>query len=221
VDYFDPPSWDKLEGFYKSEGMISPVRYRLCTGEDGTPHAPTLMEPSDEDIYEGAKTIKCSCTAGHPSKLQRDCKHCCSKCPVCSKIRKLTLAFDYLPFGPRLAKMCESKTSCYKFLEIWRNREEWIHKTVDYKPPSISQFWHGQKMRELQNFWNPHVQWELPIYCSSPICKRIFRAFPMKCAELLKGWNDLLQIYQINCSCGITTEISPSYAQVRLINIIL
>ena len=100
IEYFDPPTWDKVENFYSSQGMICPIRYRLCIGQDGTPHAPILMEPSDEDIYEGAQTIKCSCSEENKSILQRDCQRCCQKCPVCQKICKLTLAFDYLPFGP-------------------------------------------------------------------------------------------------------------------------
>ena len=220
MEYFDPPSWDKLEDFYKAEGMISPVRYRLCIGDDGNPHRPLLMEPSDEDIYEGGNVVKCLCNGGNLSILKRDCPHCCSKCHICQKNQKLTLAFDYLSFGPRIAKMCESKTTCYEFLEVWRNREEWMYKSVDYKPPSISQFWHGRRMRELQKIWNPNIQWELPIYCCSPTCQHIFQSFPTKCAELLEGWNDHLQKYQIKCSCGIITEIAPSFAQVRLINII-
>ena len=216
MEYFNPPTWDKLENFYSSQGMIRPIRYRLCTGQDGTPHAPILMEPSAEDIYEGAQTIKCSCTKENKSILQQDCQRCCQKCPLCQKICKLTLAFDYLPFGPRIAQMCESKTSCYEFLQIWRNREEWMHKSMDYKPLAISQFWHGKRFRELQDFWNPHVQWELPIFCSNSICHNIFRAFPKKCMELLEGWNDQLQRYQIKCSCGVITQIAPSFVHVRL-----
>jgi hypothetical protein len=216
MQYFAPSSWSELEDFYKLHGMQSPVRYRLCTGEEGTAHAPTLMEPSDEDIYEGPRVVKCTCVEPDKPRLQRDCPRCCEKCPACQKFRKLTLAFDYLPFGPRIAHICESKTSCHELLEVWRHRQEWLHKSVDYKPPSISQFWHGQRMRELQDFWNPNAEWESPIYCSSPTCRSVFRAFPTKCAELLEGWDDVLQKYRIKCSCGTITETTPSFIQVRL-----
>ena len=156
--YFAPSSWNTLEDFYSNNGMLNLVRYRLCTGQAGNVHIPFLLEPSDEDFYEGAKILKCSCTGRNKARLQRDCPICCEKCPLCDKLRRLCLAFDYLPFGPRIAYMCESMSFCHTLLEVWRHREDWMGKTIDFKAPCISQFWHGSKMREVQNFWNPNAQ---------------------------------------------------------------
>ena len=126
------------------------------------------------------------------------------------------MAFGYLPFGPQIAYMCESMSFYHKMLEVWRHCQDWIDKTIDFKAPCISQFWHGSKMRELQNFWNPNAQWELPIYCSSPICHCVFWAFPTKCVEMLEGWDNDLQKYQITCSCGTITETVPVFVKVRV-----
>ena len=56
MEYFALPTWDKLENFYSTQGMIRPIRYRLYTCQDDTSHAPILIEPSVEDIYEEVKT---------------------------------------------------------------------------------------------------------------------------------------------------------------------
>ena len=47
IPYFAPSSWNILEDFYTNNGMLNPVRYRLCTGQDGNAHIPILLEPSD------------------------------------------------------------------------------------------------------------------------------------------------------------------------------
>lgn len=195
--------------------MTTPVRYRLCTGKEGTPHTPILMEPSNEDLYEGPHVVKCTCNIGSKAQLARDCSECSEKCPQCKIERKFVLAFDYLPFGPRIAFMCKSKTTCYDFLEVWRKRNDWMEKEVTYKPASISQFWHGKKMREVQNFWNPQMHWELPVRCSGPNCNSMFRAFPTKCIELQDAWNIDLEKYQFQCPhCGFYIDQTPSIIQV-------
>ena len=58
IPYFAPSSWNTLEDFYTNNGMLSPVRYRLCTSQDGNAHIPILL--SDEDFYERTKILKCS-----------------------------------------------------------------------------------------------------------------------------------------------------------------
>jgi len=65
MDYFAPSFWDEMERFYKDHGMTSLVRYMLCIGKDGIPHSPVLMEPSNEDFYEGPHVVRCTCTTGN------------------------------------------------------------------------------------------------------------------------------------------------------------
>ena len=146
IAYFAPSSWNIVEDFYTNNGMLSLVRCRLCTCQDGNAYIPLLLESSDEDFYEEAKILKCSYTKRNKTRLQRDCATCCEKYPLCNKFWRLCLAFDYLPFGPQIAYMCESMSFCHKLLEVWSHRQDWMDKIVDFKAPYISQFWHGSKM---------------------------------------------------------------------------
>ena len=70
IPYFAPSSWNTLEDFYTNNGMSSPVRYGLCRGQDGNAHIPILLEPSDEDFYEGSKILKYSCNERNKTRLQ-------------------------------------------------------------------------------------------------------------------------------------------------------
>ena len=215
MEYFAPSSWNKIERFYKDQGKTTPIRYRLCTRKERRPHAPILLEPSVEDLYKGPNVLKCTCDMGNNIRLARNCENCCEKCPECEIQRKHILAFDYLPFGPRIAFMCKSKTSCFEFLEVWRKRDEWLEREVNFKPPCITQFWHGTKMREVQGFWNPKKHWELPVRCGNPRCNSMYRAFPKKCEELQNGWKNDLQKYQFHClHCNFYIDQSPSIIEV-------
>lgn len=215
IEYFSPCTWNDIERSYKEQGMTKPIRFRVCTGKEGMPHFPILLEPSNEDLYEGPDVVKCRCNRRHKPRLARDCHICCEKCRQCGILRKNTLAFDYLPFTPIIAKECESRSTCYAWLEIWRQKLDWLGKSVDYTPPCISQMWHGKKMRKIQDFFNPNAQYELPIRCSGPICDSVFRTFPTKCTILQENWNEDLQKYQFSCpTCDTHIEVSPSFAKV-------
>jgi hypothetical protein len=204
--------------FYEGQGLKKPIRYRLCTGTVGDPHAPILMEPSDEDLYEGPGVLKCTCEGVTNPPLRRDCPHCCEKCHECLTHRKFILPFDYLPFRPRIADMCRSRSTCFEFLEVWREHESWLGRPVSFRPPFISQFWHGQKMREIQRFWDPNNHWELPVQCPTPNCRRVYRAFPTPCIELERAWEPNLGRYQFICECDTYIDVVPSIVQVSPIN---
>ena len=123
MEYFTPLSWENLKALYEGQGLKNPIRYRMCTGKEGAPHTPTLMEPSDEDLYEGPTVLKCSCDGVMNLGLKRDCPRCCEKCHDCGTYRKHVLAFDYLPFGPQSASMCNIRTTCFNSLKVWRQRK--------------------------------------------------------------------------------------------------
>ena len=66
----------------------------------------------------------------------------------------------------------------------------------NYKPPSIFYFWHGKKMRGVQNLWNRTGHLELLVQCLSPLYYCIYKAFPILCKMLNNKWNfDLMQHY--------------------------
>jgi hypothetical protein len=142
MEYFAPSSWDKLLNFYEGEGMKNPIKYKLYIGTVGDLHAPILLKPSDEDLYEGPEVLRCTCEGVNKPQLRRDCPHCCEKCRECLTHIKSILVFNYLPFGPRIADMFKSRSTCFKFLEVWIEHESWLGKSVSFRPPSIFQFWH-------------------------------------------------------------------------------
>ena len=59
-----PNSYDQLLKMYEEEGMLKPVRWRVCTRRLGSPHYPELLVPSIEDDYEGPLVVKCLCLNG-------------------------------------------------------------------------------------------------------------------------------------------------------------
>ena len=61
-------TWTKLIKMYKNRGMVEPKRYRMCIGStEENMHEAIILEPSNEDMYEGAKVVNCTC---HPPKMK-------------------------------------------------------------------------------------------------------------------------------------------------------
>ena len=73
MEYFTPSSWKNFNVLYEGHGLKNPIEYNMCTRKEGTPHTPILMEPSDEDIYEGSTILKYSCEGLMNPGLKRDC----------------------------------------------------------------------------------------------------------------------------------------------------
>jgi len=127
-------------------------------------------------------------------------------------------AFDYLPIGPQLSLIMQSKLFCHEILEMWRNNGTWMGKSVEDVVNPIKNLWDGMKVRINQDFWNPSKEWELPIICPQPNCKTSHKAFPRKCDELLdpRSWDENLQAYKFLCrKCRHSIVAPKSMCQVR------
>ena len=92
------------------------------------------------------------------------------------------IAFDYLSIEDELSSAMASSILCYEKLTMWRANPEWLN--VQTPPPYILNVWHGEKVREYQHFWNPEVEWELPVTCPNIRCRRPYCVFPKKCKTL-------------------------------------
>ena len=195
-----PSSWKHLQKYYKSLGLVEAKRFRLCTGSRQVSHKPHLMQPSLEDVYEGLEMIGCQCRPGVGSRFKRDCSICVEKCPCCSKMRKDVLAFEYMPIGLLLASMCRSRSMCHKLLHVWRNKDKWLGKDIDWVPEKIEEHYDGSKFRECQAFWDPEKEWETPVICQNTNCSHLFRASPTKCEELVALWNEHIKHYTLCCT---------------------
>ena len=172
-----PNSYDQLLKMYEEEGMLKPVRWRVCTGSLGSPHYPKLLVPSIEDDYEGPLVVKCLCLNG--PKLKRSCRVCGEKCSICQTLRKDILPSNYISVIGELEQLCKNKTQCHEFLEHWRHRNEWRSIESDNHPSEISKFWDGSKFRMNQAFWDHDRQWELPLRCANVDCAQVYRVFPL------------------------------------------
>lgn len=89
---------------------------------------------------------------------------------------------------------------------------------MSFRPPSISQFWYGQKMREIQRFWNPNNHWELHVQCPIPNCHLVYRVFPTPYRELQQGWKPHLRQHQFICECDTYIDVvlvSMTYKNTR------
>ncbi|KAI5064766.1 hypothetical protein GOP47_0019461 [Adiantum capillus-veneris] len=178
-NYRVPACWDQLQSLFQGLGMVQPLRYRVCMGEEGNRHEPELLRPSKEDNYEGCSVEICACiTNSRKRKAKRDCLACCERCPSCQKPRKETLAFDYLSIGRQIELMLKSKSLCHGMLSMWRNQDKWLGKPPELQPEFIHDFWDGAKCRIVQHFWDPHATFELPVICTTPGCKKVYTTFP-------------------------------------------
>lgn len=216
--YNAPGSWKQLMTIYKSLGMVKPKRYRLCTGTSQNSHKPVVLEPSNEDAYEGASKVKCKCIQPidmesriSNKKLQRDCDQCCSRCSICNKKRIEIMSFDYLPFTALLTSLMRSNSFVHDFLRMWRERRNWQGLPPTENPFTINEWWDGTKVREWSNFFDSNAIYELPQICPNAKCKSAFRAFPehLCVAELNNGWNEESQIYSFSCTYCSTLVTGP------------
>jgi len=210
-----PTSWKQMTNIFKGLGMVETEKWRLCTGDNDASHAPVLMKPHEEDCID--LKLGCLCTPKSQFKHRRDCSGCSQKCPKCEKMRKDVLSFEYMPIVGILTQMCLSRTLCYENLALWRSKQTWRGLPVNFTPASIKEFWDGSKFKEYAPFWDPKMEWELPIICANPMCKHSFRAFPesQKCEELSTGWDSNQGLYIFTCpSCFALIEAPKRKEQV-------
>jgi len=94
-----------------------------------------------------------------------------------------------------------------------KSRVDWQISGIQTFQYFTNEAW--QKMKKVQDFWNPNVHWELPVLYSNPMCQAIFRAFPSKCDVLLVNWRENMHKYQFNCStCESLIKASPIFVHV-------
>ncbi|MCO5555122.1 hypothetical protein L7F22_008663 [Adiantum nelumboides] len=211
-----PCKWPHMVELYKEMGMVPLQEWKLCLGEEDHIHSPHIMKPSLEDDREVQEALKCRRrTSELPRPLRRDCDKCCERCPICNRRRKDVMPFHFISLIGQLKLLCKSEAICWDFLRMWRARDRWLDKTVNEQPEFIDEFWDVEKTRMYQNFWNPQKEWEPPILCSNPNCRRAHRAFPPELIGILlhKGLNLRRQdAYDFRCSkCATALEAQRTW----------
>jgi hypothetical protein len=116
-------------------------------------------------------------------------------------VRKNVLAFDYMPLGPLLASLCKSKTICEFFLRTWRARDKWLGKDSTFVSKVIREHFDGNKFQENQAFWDPKVEWKIPVIYLNMNCSHAFKTFlaSQRCKEVIKHWDSNIEHYKFAC----------------------
>ncbi|KAL3683154.1 hypothetical protein R1sor_001176 [Riccia sorocarpa] len=209
-------SLEAIRKCYLAAGMPHVQRWRLCTGK-GAPefHEPLVHEPSSQDDYNGTGE-KCKCSPRPTSGLQRDCDQCSERCTdeQCLLVRKKMMPFDHLPLGSMIKLICRSRSFCHEMLTMWRSRSRWMigsepSATAPLPTYPIKDWWDGTRAKELSWFWDPAVEYELPVVCN--VCHQAYQAFPQKCLELASPSNFNLEenSYEficVHCGTAICTQ---------------
>lgn len=82
-------------------------------------------------------------------------------CPHCNKE---TIPQYYLGLGPKINLWVSYPTFCNKILTQWFDKDHWLRQEnqEDLGFHSKNEIWDGKRFSELQWFWNPEEEWQLP-----------------------------------------------------------
>ncbi|KAL3696395.1 hypothetical protein R1sor_010471 [Riccia sorocarpa] len=214
-------SLDAIVKCYTVAGMPDVQRWRLCAGSGDHRHIPMPYGPNKQDNYLSSGA-KCVCSTKPTSGLQRLCERCTDRCEIesCSLPRKSMIPFDHLSLGSMLRLICKSRTFCHEMLTMWRARQKWLPRVTDTcsSEPSptfpIKEWWDGSRIKEISWFWNPTVEFELPVICYE--CYHVYQVFPEKCEvlQLSENINSETGDYEFICmNCGYRVKQHPKYAK--------
>ena len=83
-------------------------------------------------------------------------------CPHCNK--KGTIPYYYLGLHPKINLWVSDPVFCKKILAHWFEKDHWLgqENLEGWGFHSKSEIWDGRRFSELQWFWNPEEEWQLP-----------------------------------------------------------
>lgn len=86
-------------------------------------------------------------------------------CPHCNK--KGTIPYYYLGLGPKINLWASDPSYCKKLLGHWFEKEHWLgqENREGWGFESKREIWDGKRFSELQWFWNPEEEWQVPAKC--------------------------------------------------------
>ena len=85
------------------------------------------------------------------------CRHCGEKGTIC---------YYYLGLKGKIKRWVSHPDMCYKLLSHWREKEHWLNRNEDWH--TKKELWDGDRFAELSWFWDPNMEWCLPVRC--PLC---------------------------------------------------
>lgn len=86
-------------------------------------------------------------------------------CPHCNK--KGTIPYYYLGLGPKINLWSSDPIFCKKIMAHWFEKDHWLgqENQEGWGFEDKREIWDGKRFSELQWFWNPEEEWQLPTKC--------------------------------------------------------
>ncbi|KAL3681175.1 hypothetical protein R1sor_024131 [Riccia sorocarpa] len=188
-----PASLARTAETFQHRGLVDPQKWDMCIGDGSFTHGPVLYGPNN---------------------LQTTCE-----VRNCAVRRNQRLRFDYIPLESVLKPLFRSRTFCYDLLKMWRHRSEWLGRELQDAPETITEFWHGSKVREYQSFRDPSKEYALPIVCPNPACAKAYRIWPTTCESLLEeqNYDENADVFKFPCeTCADEVSGSPVYVKLQV-----
>ena len=172
------------------EELLTMARHMYCKGAGLEEDDETVKKkwPSDwtavkqiltAEGYEDAKEYFICLSDMHPQHLdilesQSDlCRHCGEKGTIC---------YYYLGLKGKIKRWVSHPDMCYKLLSHWREKEHWLNRNEGWH--TKKELWDGDRFAELSWFWDPNMEWCLPVRCQYPGCGNIISAQAVMSAEV-------------------------------------
>ena len=117
-------------------------------------------------------------------------------CPHCQKYG--TIPYYYLSVKDKVRKWCSSASMCKKMTTHWEQRDHWISpdRKVGWGYDLKKEFWDGKRFAELSYFWDPNIEWVLPVKCPQLNCGTVISENEILKSPLVAGSCDE---YEIEC----------------------
>lgn len=118
-------------------------------------------------------------------------------CPHCGHQGKIP--YYYLSVIDKVKRWCSSPSMCQKMTAHWKEKSHWLpeERTEGWGWEPKKEFWDGTRFAELAYFWDPEVEWTLPVKCPVNGCGCVTSAETLLACPVLDG--DLRQVECRNC----------------------
>lgn len=132
-------------------------------------------------------------------------------CGICGK--QWQDCIDYYCLGLNFMDWFATEERCQKLMAHWNAKEEWFNKPSEFKPPSMSELWHGERFRELSPFWDTTQEFLLPTRC--PHCANIVSTDELENACVTDSGHDCVSVCCPHCLSRFVSSLQYTHGDPR------
>ena len=98
-----------------------------------------------------------------------------------------TIPYYYLSVIDKVERWCSSPTMCRNMTAHWREKSHWLpaERKEGWGWPCKKEFWDGTRFSKLSYFWNPQIEWTLPVKCPQNGCGTVIAADELMFAPIV------------------------------------